>query len=197
MSAEDQQRWDEKYSRRERPRELAPDPWLQNVSTPLPPGRALELACGLGHNAIWLAQKGWRVDAVDISPVGLRLAADLAGRHGVAVNWIAADLDEFTPDEATYNLISVFRFLDRARLPRMIERALCPGGILIYETFSAAHLVRADSHMKNPAFILADGELPRLFPSLDIVSYTACDLADRTVARLVARRTSGSSGVRH
>lgn len=187
MSAQDQQRWDEKYAVREQPHELVPDPWLQSVAAPLPSGRALELACGLGHNAIWLAKNGWQVDAIDISPVGLRLAADLADRIGIAVNWIAADLDDFTPPVETYDLICVFRFLDRRRLPRLIENALRPGGLLIYETFAAAHLVRPDSHMKNPAFALVPGEWSGLFPTLRTILEEEVALPDRTVARFVGQ----------
>jgi 23S rRNA pseudouridine1911/1915/1917 synthase len=82
MSAEDRLRWDAKYATKPFPKQLAPDGWLQTLATPLPAGRALDLACGLGHNAIWLAQEGWHVDAVDVSPVGLGLAAEL-GNEGM------------------------------------------------------------------------------------------------------------------
>jgi SAM-dependent methyltransferase len=143
------------------------------------------LACGSGHNAIWLALQGWQVDAVDISPVGLTQAEELARTCGVGVNWIAADLDEFTPAPETHDLVIVVRFLDRARLPGMVEQTLRPGGRLIYETFTTAHTQRPDSHMKNPEFALEPGELPRLFPQLKVVSYAECTLPDRDVARFV------------
>lgn len=192
MSLADRNRWDSKYAAKSVSARLTPDPWLIEQVTGLEPGRALELACGLGHNAIWLAQQGWQVDAVDISPAGLQLAADLAARHRAAVEWIAADLDELTPLPASYDLIVVFRFLDRARLPGLIERALCPGGRLLYETFTRAHLDRPGSHMKNPQFALAPGELPRLFPQLTTLSYTECTLPDRDIARLVAQQPARS-----
>ena len=184
--ATDRQRWDEKYRSKPAPEKLAPDAWLIEQVSGLKSGRALEFACGLGHNAIWLAQQGWHVDAVDISAVGLAHAEKLAQASGAIVNWIAADLDEFTPDADTYDLAVVFRFLDRARLPALLRQALRPQGRLIYETFTAAHINRPDSHMKNPAFALEPGELPRLFPQFDVVSYAECALADRDVARLVS-----------
>ncbi|MGE5195237.1 MAG: class I SAM-dependent methyltransferase [Deltaproteobacteria bacterium] len=188
MSVSDRKRWDAKYADKPVPDRLSPDDWLIDQAAGLPPGRALELACGLGHNAIWLALHGWQVDAVDISPAGLHRAADLASRCGARVNWIAADLDDFEPEAARYDLVLIFRFLDRQRLPGIIQQALRPEGRLIYETFSTPHVSRPDSHMKNPAFALEPGELPRLFPQFAVESYAECSLADRDVARLVAAR---------
>jgi tellurite methyltransferase len=188
MSASDRERWDVKYADKAVPEKIFPDEWLIEQVAGLKPGRALELACGLGHNAIWLAQRGWQVDAVDISPVALARAEELGNRCGGRVHWIAADLDEFVPETAAYDLVVVLRFLDRQRLPGVIQQALRSGGRLIYETFTTAHLARPESHMKNPAFALAPGELPRLFPQLDALSCAECSLADRDVARLVALR---------
>ena len=85
-----------------------------------------------------------------------------------------------------YDLVVVFRFLDRLRVPLIVEQALRPGGRLIYETFTTAHLARPESHMKNPAFALEPGEMPRLFPHFEVISYAECSLPDRDVARLVA-----------
>jgi SAM-dependent methyltransferase len=186
MSLEDRLRWDAKYAAKAVLDRLAPDDWLIEEASALRPGRALELACGLGQNAIWLAQQGWRVDAVDVSRIGLERAGRLADSHGARVQWIAADLDSFTPEPKAYDLVLVFRFLERNVLPRQIESALRPGGRLLYETFTTAHLSRPESRMRNPAFALAPGELPRLFPSLRVISYTECDLPDRSVARLAA-----------
>ena len=188
MSQADRQRWNAKYEAKSLPGALAPDEWLIEQVAPLPPGRALELACGLGHNAIWLARQGWRVDAVDISPVGLRMAAELAQAHQAGVNWIVGDFDDFAPQPAAYDLVYVFRFLDRRRLPAIVEQALRPGGRLLYETFTLAHVARPKSHMKNSAFALSPGELPTLFPRLRTLEYGEFDLPDRTVARFVGER---------
>jgi tellurite methyltransferase len=188
MSTSDLDRWNAKYAQTAVPAGVAADEWLKDQIAGLSPGRALDLACGLGHNAIWLAQQGWQVDAVDISPVGLARAADLARAAGVTVQWIAADLDEFEPQPAAYDLVTVFRFLDRARLPSLIEQALRPGGFMIYETFTISHIARPESRMKNPAFALSPNELPTLFPGCETQSYSECSLPDRDFARLVARK---------
>ena len=189
MATSDRDRWDAKYAGKPVPALSPPDDWLRQHAGPLIVGKALDLACGLGHNAIWLAQQGWHVDAVDISPVGLALASRVAEQVGcLAVSWIAADLDTFEPGEGRYDLITVFRFLDRQRLPQLIETALRPGGILIYETFSLGQLSRPDNHLKSPQFALEPGELPTLFPRLTVMATEEIDLPDRSVARLVARK---------
>ena len=184
MSAEDRERWNIKYADGALLRERAPDSWLLEQIADLPPGRALELACGLGHNSIALAQRGWQVDAIDVSEVGLNIAAELASAANVAVNWILADLDHFSPTES-YDLIFVFRFLDRRNMPKIVERSLLPGGRLIHETFTLSHTLRPQSRMKNPAFALAPAELPTLYPCCAPVSYEECSLPDRDVARFV------------
>ena len=188
MSETDRARWDAKYADR-KPTAPAPvDTWLRDNIASVSPGRALDLACGLGHNALWLAENGWDVDAVDISPVGLRCAAKLADERGVFVNWIVADLDEYMPGIAAYDLITVFRFVDRARLPSLIETALQPGGLLVYEAFHIGQFARPDNHLQNRAFALEPDELPRLFPACEVLAYAEYDLADRSVARLFARK---------
>lgn len=188
MSVADRERWDAKYADKRMPALAPPDDWLQQ-HVPSSAGQALDLACGLGHNAIWLGQQGWHVDAIDVSPIGLGLAARLAERAGCSsVTWITADLDEFRPCEAMYDLVTVFRFLDRQRLPNLIEQALLPGGTLIYETFSSGQMARADNHLRNPQFTLGPGELPTLFPRLIVVVAEEIELSDRCVARLVARK---------
>lgn len=143
----------------------------------------------MGHNAIWLGLQGWRVDAVDISNVGLKLARQSATQASCSmVTWVEADLDVYEPADTTYDLIVVFRFLDRERLPTLIESALRPGGILVYETFTQQQLSRPDTHIKNPRFALQPGELPTLFPSLAVEAFEEVELEDRCVARLIARK---------
>ena len=130
----------------------------------------------------------------DVSSVGLALAEQLEQRVAppttarTTVAWIAADLDEFEPRREAYDLVVVFRFLDRVHVPGLIVQGLRPGGLLVYETFSRAQMARADNPLRSADFTLAPRELPTLFPELTVVEYEEIDLADRSVARLVARR---------
>jgi SAM-dependent methyltransferase len=196
MSTSDRERWNEKYSHRQPPSYIEADAWLieaielieQSASVVQTGRRALDIACGLGHNAIWLAQRGWQVDGIDISNAGLQLARQSAETGKSEVNWIEADLDIWEPSEDLCDLAIVFRFLDRVHVPRVASTALRAGGWLIYETFSRAQLKRADTHIRNPVFTLAAGELPTLFPDFDVVIHREDVLGDRTVERFLARR---------
>ena len=188
MSDEDRSRWDRKYLQARAAETLEADQWLVDAIKDIPPGRSLELACGLGENAVWMATCGWQVDAVDVSVHALAVASQLAQRHGVTPRLIAADLDRFLPLPQAYDLIVVFRFLDRDRLPGLITRGLAPGGLLVYETFWPGQCDRHDNHLKNPDFVLAPGELRSLYNELELVRYEEVELPDRCVGRLVARR---------
>jgi len=169
MSANDQQRWDAKYASRDLPAMLEPPEWLTGQVGDWPPGKALDLACGIGHASIWLANRGWDVTAVDVSPIGIGLASRFADRMGVRVNFVVADLDAFELGTEIYDLITVFRFLDRGTLPQRIMAALKPGGQLVYETFLADDSPVAEHRPSNPQFLLAAGELPRIYNNLRVI----------------------------
>jgi len=191
MSQTDRDRWDAKYAVSGAGSSILnpPEEWLVRHVQSLPTGHALDLACGLGHNAIWLAQQGWAVTGIDISPVGLAIAENMAIAAGQpSIDWVAADLESFELPPSSYDLILVFRYLERVWIPRQIESALRPGGLLIYETFSRGQLARHDNHLRNPLFTLEAGELPRLFPSLSIEQYEEVDTPERSVTRLIAKR---------
>jgi SAM-dependent methyltransferase len=148
----------------------------------------LDLACGHGHAAVWLAQQGWDVTAIDISPVAVGGARELAKAHHVSVRWLIADLDDAPLEEGAYDLIAVFRFLDRKALPSRIVRALRPGGWLVYETFLATGNGPSTQHTRNPEFLLESGELPRLFFGLQTSVYEEHSSPCGAVGRLVARK---------
>ncbi|HSG72661.1 MAG TPA: methyltransferase domain-containing protein, partial [Planctomycetaceae bacterium] len=88
MTVEDRDKWNRKYAEGTYVCSQHAEEWLKQCVSQLAPGRALELACGLGLNSIWLALQGWKVDAVDVSKTGLDLARSQAERELVEVNWI-------------------------------------------------------------------------------------------------------------
>lgn len=188
MTAADRERWDAKYAQQPPPTELLPPAWLVRHAEALRPGRALDLATGQGHAAIWLAERGWDVTALDISPIGLQAARHLAERRGVTVNWVVADLDVALLGDDEFDLVTVFRFLDRLTLPSRIAQALRAGGHLIYQTFLRGDSPDQSSHTSNPAFTLARGELPKLFPEFEILHYEEQFSATEGLASLVARK---------
>lgn len=196
MSTSDRNRWNSKYSQRQPAATLEADEWLIEAfetiiqtSPNLASGaKAIDIACGLGNNSIWLAQHGWDVDGIDISATGLDLANQSCTKAGTVVNWVEADLDDWRPDPKAYDLAIIFRFLDRVTIPQIVNAGVRTGGWLIYETFAAGQLERPGSHVRNPAFTLQADELLTLFTNFDVVKFREDTLADRTVQRLLARR---------
>ena len=132
MSDADRERWNARYAAGEYAARTHPSPLLAAWIERLPRGRALDVACGRGRNAIHLAAHGYAVDAMDISAVALAKARERAEAAGVAIRWIETDLDGGDIARDTYDVIVVVRFLDRPLIPRLIN-ALRPGGHIVYE----------------------------------------------------------------
>jgi SAM-dependent methyltransferase len=102
------ERWNRRWAGEERVHAgTAPSRFLVAEVAGLRPGAALDLACGAGRNAVWLAEQGWQVTAADFSGVALRMARSLAARRRTAVDWIEADLLAWTPPVRAYDLVCV------------------------------------------------------------------------------------------
>jgi len=131
-------------------------------------GNALDLACGLGGNALLLAETGLSVDAWDISPVALQKLQVHACSQKLQIEIRQCNLaPEILPDEH-YDVIVISRFLDRM-LCNAIMTAMKPGGLLFYQTFTRSKLDQ--SGPANPDYLLASNELLRLFSPLTVVCY--------------------------
>jgi SAM-dependent methyltransferase len=132
-------------------------------------GAALDLACGLGGNALFLARRGWRVSAWDYSATAIAALDARARELGIPVEAAVRDVIAEPPPSKTYDLIVVSDFLERALFPAIVQ-ALRPGGLLFYETFTAEAV--DDSGPRNPAFRLQPNELLHLaLPALRILLY--------------------------
>src|SRR3981189_2503055 len=159
--------WDERYRSGERAAEdidAAPTPLLVETSKRLTPGRALDLACGSGRNALWLAEQGWSVTAVDGSPAAIEILRRQASSRGVTVDMKVADLEkfEFQIEPASWNLIAICYYLQRD-LFSPAKQGVVPGGIVI----SIVHITEADE--KPTAQRLRPGELERYFQGWGIL----------------------------
>jgi SAM-dependent methyltransferase len=152
--------------------------------------RALDLAAGAGREAVFLAMHGFGVEAVDDDADILARAEALAARHRVRIQTAVRDLerrDMELPAER-YDLVTVFRFLHRPLFPS-IERAIAPGGWLVYETFRRGQ--ERFGRPTHPRFLLHPGELSSAFPSLAVEDYTELDPEGGPItARLLARKPS-------
>lgn len=167
---------------------------LPRVLAALPPGRgmtALDVACGAGRDAVFLAGHGFAVEARDHAPEALERARALAGREGVALRTVVCDLERagLPPPERPFDLMVCFRFLHRPLFP-WIEAALAPGGWLVYETYRAGQ--ERFGRPRRAHFMLRAGELAGAFPALETVRYEEPDPPEGPVtARLLARRPTG------
>jgi tellurite methyltransferase len=165
-----------------------PAPFLERVLPELPRGRALDLAAGAGREAVWLALHGFDVEAWDHDADVLERAAALAAREGVSISTVMRNLERRDPElpDGVAQLVVVFRFLHRPILP-WIERALAPGGHLVYETYRRGQA--RFGRPKHPRFLLDDGELARSFPGLEVLHYEETNPPEGPItARLWARR---------
>ena len=169
MSTAERDKWDERYrdgayEHRTHPTALLAE-WLPHLRG----GAALDVACGAGRNALFLAAKGFAVDALDISTVGLERGRHAAAERGLSIRWLCTDLDEPSVaalPTATYDLIVWVRYIHRGLMPHLIER-LRPGGTLLCEQHLATD--RAVAGPTNPEFRLEPGELLRSAAGLRVL----------------------------
>jgi len=168
----------------------------------LPHGPALDLACGAGRHTLLLAKRSQPVTAVDDSPVALDILAERARAEHLTVHraidpdiaaetrhhhvrLVQADLARAVLPAASFALILCVHYLQRSLHPQ-IERALFPGGMLVYETYTLAQLEFAGGP-RNPAFLLETGELRDAFPLLELVFYRELR-AGQGIATLLAQK---------
>jgi SAM-dependent methyltransferase len=185
MSEGDREHWDARYREASHSGGPAPD-WLASAVPGFPEsGRALDVAAGRGRIALWLAARGLRVLAADVSPVGLEQARAAARESGLALETLTIDLERESLPAGPFELISCFHYLQRDLFPALIER-LAPGGWLCCEIATVGNLERHAHPSRR--FLLEAGELPRLCAPLEIAHSAEGWFDDRCVARVIARR---------
>jgi len=123
----------------------------------LPPGRAIDLAAGEGRNALWLAERGWRVTAVDFSGVAIDRGRRIAAEHDLSVNWVVADLTGYVPPKAAFDLV-LFAYLQlpadqMADVLGRAAAALAPGGTLLLVGHDVANLTDGIGGPQDPAVL--------------------------------------------
>jgi SAM-dependent methyltransferase len=187
--------WDTRYAQHELVWGSDPNRWVVEQCADLPPGRALDLACGEGRNTIWLAGRGWAATGVDFSGVALARAAELADRAAPSgeVHWVQADLAGYLPEPQAYDLV-LMAYLqlpapERRRVVRAAAGALAPGGALLVIAHDSANLTDGVGGPQDPSV---------LYTVADLIS----DLRDRpdlTIVRAepVLRPVSSGEVTRH
>lgn len=183
--------WNQRYQQADN----LPDPCfaLHEYAYLLPTtGRSLDLACGLGANALFLAQRGLESHAWDFSTQAISQLQQQAATQTLSVQTAVYDVLVHPPEAHSFEVIVVSHFLEREIAPQL-QAALTVGGILIYQTFSR-EAVDVDSPPRNPAYRLAAGELLHLFAGMRVLIYREeatvgdCTQGLRNEALLIAQK---------
>jgi len=186
--------WDERYRSREHRGEAlesAPTPLLIEAVSALPPGRALDLACGAGRNAVWLAERGWRVTAVDGAPAAIALLCDRARSTDLPIEAHVADLSGggFRVEPEAYDLVAICYYLQRD-LFEAVKSGVKPGGHLL----AIVHITEGAE--EPTASRLRPGELQNYFAGWEVLHNSEGASRDpahrRPAAEVFARRPAPS-----
>lgn len=170
----DSNAWDARYAGADLVWSAEPNRFLVAEVADLAPGRALDVACGEGRNAIWLAEQGWETTGVDFSPVALDKARRLAEARGVSVTWLRGDVVADTLGSAAFDLVAVF-YLQLSPGPRRkalaaAARALAPGGTLLVVGHDSTNLVDGWGGPQDPAVLYGPDDVVADVGSLTIVT---------------------------
>ena len=167
--------WDERYDREDYLFGTQPNAFLTREVHRLKPGaRALAVADGEGRNAVYLAERGLRVCAMDSSPVALRKARALAGERGVQVDFTRADLADWDWTPAAFDVVvAIFiQFANpkfRARIFDGIERTLAPGGLLLLHGYTPRQIMFGTGGPPHPENLYERTMLAQRFAHWDIL----------------------------
>jgi SAM-dependent methyltransferase len=171
----DRARWDERYSGTEFEPTTRPNQFVAAELADLTPGRALDLAAGAGRNAVWLAELGWSVTAVDFSRVGVDKGRRLAAARRVEgqVDWVVADLDDYQPAAAAFDLVLI-AYLQvgaelRARVLARAAAALVPGGTLFVVGHDLTNLTEGTGGPQYPEVLYTPAAITAELPGLRVL----------------------------
>jgi SAM-dependent methyltransferase len=168
--------WDARYATDELVWKAEPNRFLEPMIEGLLPGRALDLACGEGRNAVWLATQGWEVTGVDFSQTGLDKAARLAGDRGVGATWVCADVVTWEPPHE-FDLVVVFYLqippAARRGVLATAARAVAPGGTLLWLAHDRRNLRDGIGGPKDEAVLADAGDLRADLDAAGVVGLVA------------------------
>jgi len=153
----DRHQWDERYGGDELLWTSAPNQFLVSEVAGLPAGSAVDLACGEGRNAVWLAEQGWVVTGVDFSSVGLAKAQRLAQSRQVDVRWVESAVQEWTAPADGFDLVAVFYLQlpqpERSAALTVAAASVAPGGTLLVVAHDHDNLTRGFGGPPNDAVL--------------------------------------------
>jgi SAM-dependent methyltransferase len=175
--------WNTRYAQKELLWTAQPNRLFAAEVEGLRPGRALDVACGEGRNAVWLAENGWRVTGVDFSDVALAKAAELAASRAVTVDWVLADVVELEPEPRGFDLVAVLYLQlppgELGHAIRSAARAVAPGGTLLVLGHDSTNLTEGYGGPRDPAVLFTPEDITA---ELDDLVVERAEKVRRTVA---------------
>ncbi len=184
--ASDSDRWNRKYKTKEHGNSLNPDPLLVEYSQLFSTSQVVvDLACGTGRHAIYMAKLGCFVVAIDVSRIAIEKCVDFAKKSDVTVYPVIADLNMYRFAPSTLDAVVCFNYLNRG-FAKNIHEALKPGGLLVMKTFNKNFLQVNPKFNRN--YVLAPGDLAEMFGSLRMISLLDGGKKNITKSHLVARK---------
>jgi len=170
MSDADIKRWEDRYARyasgEKTPAFNTDSLLLDHAALFNGDGNAIDIASGVSGNVLWLAEQGYAAKALDGSATSLSILEREAQRRGITIDVDAADLDDWLWPTDQFDVVCVFRYLNR-NLFEAMGTSLRPGGLLVYQTFNQNHLIEKPNF--NPSYVLADNELNDAFKDLEVI----------------------------
>jgi SAM-dependent methyltransferase len=169
----DREDWDRRYDTAAFVWDVHPNRFLAEELPGAGSGRALDLACGEGRNAVWLAEQGWDVTGVDFSAVAVAKARQLAEGRGVQAEWLVEDVTVWEPPAAGFDLVVVCYLqlpeAERAAVMERARRALAPGGTFLLVAHDRSNLDRGWGGPQDPGVLPTPDEVTGALEGLRIV----------------------------
>ena len=184
-ASNDQTRWDKYYNMEEFLYGTEPIPFLKDNISLLPKNKALDLAMGEGRNGVYLATQGFDVLGLDISPIGLNKAQQLAKHFNTTIQTRVVDLENYQLEKNSYDVIICTYYLQRD-LFNQIKASLKPGGMVLIETFNSDYLKYSRFPKK---YLLKHNELLEIFKDFKVIRYQMYDDGKEAFSSIIAQKS--------
>ena len=181
-----QERWDERYAARPLLWSSEPNFTVRLETAALAPGRALDLACGEGRNALWLAERGWSVTGVDFSRVAIERGRERAMARGLSIEWVLGDVAEWKPDGQVDLVVVAFLHTDitaRQHWMSIARESVAPGGTFLYVGHDLTNIEHGSGGPRDPGVLSRPEEIAAALPGFEIAR-----------AEVVRREVTGEPG---
>ena len=179
--------WNTRYAERDLIWSAEPNRFLVAEVSDMPPGRAIDIGAGEGRNALWLAEQGWEVTAVDFSNVAIDKGRRIAEHRGLDLDWVVADLRDYVPPERSFDLVIEFYIQVPSPLRQEIWRraaaAVASGGTLLVVGHDLTNLEHGYGGPQNPAALFTPADVVDAIEGLDVIK---AERVDRRVGEHIA-----------